>query len=167
MAGIEGLDGATRTWAGIDGAFRERGGAAVRDEADPDRSHPFRSRRSKGPTWEASLWSRSVKVAATISPVSASTPKRSFFQDRRVRVPCFSTSHSPAPQGFGPVLSTGGYVDPAPPPAASSAPRAPAARLRPRHVQRLRPALRAVWFSTRSSSPSRRTTEPISPSVRR
>src|SRR3712207_1484994 len=55
---------------------------------------------SKGPTWEASSASWSVSMAATIRPVSASRPRCSFFQDRRVRVPCFSISHSPAPQSF-------------------------------------------------------------------
>src|SRR3954468_14622910 len=38
----------------------------------------------KGPTWEASSSSRSVRVAATIRPVSASTPRWSFLQDRRL-----------------------------------------------------------------------------------
>src|SRR4051794_30605130 len=33
-------------------------------------------------------------------------PRCSFRQDRRVLVPCFSSSHSPAPQSFRPVLST-------------------------------------------------------------
>jgi hypothetical protein len=52
-----------------------------------------------------------VKSAATISPVSASPPRCSFrqdrrVQDRRVRAPCFSTSHSPGPQSRRPVLST-------------------------------------------------------------
>src|SRR3954470_1224277 len=35
--------------------------------------------------------SRLVRVAATIRPVSASTPRWSFLQDRRLFVPCFST----------------------------------------------------------------------------
>ena len=41
-----------------------------------------------------------------ILPVSASTPRCNFRQDRRVRVPCFSTSHSPGPHSRRPVLST-------------------------------------------------------------
>ncbi len=36
----------------------------------------------------------------------ASSPMCSFFQARRVFVPCFSISHSPAPHSFRPVLST-------------------------------------------------------------
>src|SRR4051794_10745906 len=41
-----------------------------------------------------------------IWPVSASLPRCNLRQDRRVFVPCFSTSHSPAPHSFRPVLST-------------------------------------------------------------
>jgi hypothetical protein len=37
---------------------------------------------------------------------AASTPTCSFCQDRRILVPCFSSSHSPAPHNFNPVLST-------------------------------------------------------------
>lgn len=40
--------------------------------------------------------SRSIDVAITVRPVSVPTPKCSFVQDRRVRAPCVSTSHSPA-----------------------------------------------------------------------
>ena len=47
-----------------------------------------------------------VSSAATIWPVSASTPRCSLRQDRRGLVPCFSTSHSPGPHSFRPVLST-------------------------------------------------------------
>src|SRR3954469_12838671 len=54
----------------------------------------------------ASSTSFAVSAAATISPVLASMPICSFLQERRVFVPCFSTSHSPAPQSFNPVLST-------------------------------------------------------------
>src|SRR4051795_8934523 len=61
---------------------------------------------SKGPTWEPSSTSLVVSAVATIWPVSASIPMCSFRQDRRVLVPCFSSSHSPAPQSFRPVLST-------------------------------------------------------------
>src|SRR3954471_3054694 len=45
---------------------------------------------SKGPTWLLSLTSRPVSAAATIWPVSASTPRCNFRQDRRVREPSFS-----------------------------------------------------------------------------
>src|SRR3712207_3240378 len=58
---------------------------------------------SKGSAWVPSSTSLVVSAEATIWPVSASTPRCSFRHDRRVRVPCFSTSHSPAPQSFRPV----------------------------------------------------------------
>src|SRR4051812_20579576 len=61
---------------------------------------------SKGPTCEPSSPSWVVSADATIRPVSASTPTWSFRQDRRLLAPCFSTSHSPGPQSFRPVLST-------------------------------------------------------------
>ena len=61
---------------------------------------------SKGTTWEPSSTSLRVSDAATIWPVSASMPMCSVRQDRRVLAPCFSISHSPAPQSFRPVLST-------------------------------------------------------------
>jgi hypothetical protein len=60
-------------------------------------------RSSKGPTWEPSL---SVSTEATIRPVSASVARCSTLQARRRLVPCFSMSHSLAPQSFSPVLST-------------------------------------------------------------
>ena len=47
---------------------------------------------SRGPTCEPSSTSLEVDAAATISPVSASTLRCSFFQNQRVRAPCFSTS---------------------------------------------------------------------------
>jgi hypothetical protein len=40
------------------------------------------------------------------APVPASTPMWNLRQDRRVRTPCFSNSHSPGPHSFRPVLST-------------------------------------------------------------
>src|SRR5476649_816227 len=51
-----------------------------------------------------------VSSAATTSLVSASMPKCSFRHDRRVLVPCFSASHSPAPHNVNPVLSTSRYT---------------------------------------------------------
>src|SRR5271169_283542 len=60
---------------------------------------------SKGPTCEPSSTSLVVNTAATIRPVSASTPC-SLRHDRRRLVPCFSIDHSPAPDSFNPVLST-------------------------------------------------------------
>jgi hypothetical protein len=59
-----------------------------------------------GPARTPSSISLLVNSDATIWPVSASTPRCSFRQDRRVLEPCFSTSHSPAPHNFSPVLST-------------------------------------------------------------
>src|SRR4051794_33712032 len=53
---------------------------------------------------------RLVSAAATIRPVSASTPRCSLRQDRRVLVPCFSVSHSLAPHSFTPVLSTSRWM---------------------------------------------------------
>jgi hypothetical protein len=53
---------------------------------------------SKALTSAPSSTSFVVSVAATIWPVSASMPMCNFRQDRRVFVPCFSTSHSPAAQ---------------------------------------------------------------------
>ena len=47
-----------------------------------------------------------MSEAATICPLPASKPMCSFRQDRRVLVPCFSPSHSPAPHSRRPVLST-------------------------------------------------------------
>ena len=61
---------------------------------------------SKGSTCEPSSTSLVVSSEARICPVSASTPMCSLRQDRRLRVPCFSTSHSPGPQSRRPVLST-------------------------------------------------------------
>src|SRR3954467_14997994 len=49
---------------------------------------------SRGSTWEASSTSRSVRREATIRPVTASKPMCSLRQERRLLVPCFSTSHS-------------------------------------------------------------------------
>ena len=109
---------------------------------------------SNGPTWEASSTSRSVSVAATIRPVSASTPTCILRQDRRVRVPCFSTSHSPAPQSFRPVLSTSRCRG-SPPPHRRGRGTSSVSALRHR----------VVWSGTARSSPSRPMTEPISPSV--
>jgi hypothetical protein len=43
-------------------------------------------------------------VAGCLLPAEA--PVLGLRQDRRVRVPCFSVSHSPAPQSLRPVLST-------------------------------------------------------------
>ena len=50
--------------------------------------------------------SRLVSVLATISPETASKPICNLCHERRFVVPCFSTSHSPGPFSFRPVLST-------------------------------------------------------------
>ena len=47
-----------------------------------------------------------VSSDARICPLAASNPMCSFRQDRRLRVPCFSISHSPGPYKRRPVLST-------------------------------------------------------------
>lgn len=47
-----------------------------------------------------------VNVAATICPVPMSTPTWNLRHERRLVEPCFSTSHSPGPLSFSPVLST-------------------------------------------------------------
>ena len=96
---------------------------------------------SKGPTWEPSSTSLVVSAAATIWPVSASMPMCSFRQDRRVLVPCFSSSHSPAPHGFRPVLSTSRWT--------ASPSRVPG----PRHLQRLGPAAKGGVVGHRQSQP--------------
>src|SRR4051812_25041522 len=49
---------------------------------------------SRDSTCEASSTSRSVRMEATIRPVTASKPMCSLRQERRLLVPCFSTSHS-------------------------------------------------------------------------
>ena len=75
-----------------------------------------------------------------------------FRQARRVLVPCFPTSHSPGPDKRRPVLSTSRCRGPLPERGRGTG--KPSAR-----------RLRVVWSGTRSSRPSRRRTEPISPSV--
>src|SRR4051812_8862101 len=49
---------------------------------------------SRGSTWEASSTLRSVRMEATIRPVTASKPMCNLRHERRLLVPCFSTSHS-------------------------------------------------------------------------
>ena len=78
-------------------------------------------------TRQPSSASLSVSTEATIRPVSASVARCSTLQARRRLVPCFSTSHSPGPQSFSPVLSTSRCTGAAP-------------RLGSRHLQRLGPA---------------------------
>src|SRR3954471_10723505 len=108
---------------------------------------------SNGPTREASSVSWPVSSTASIRLVSASTPRCSFRQARRVRVPCFPTSHSPGPPSFSPVLSTSRCSGPPLPERGRGTSRVAARRDR------------VVWSGTASSSPSRRKIEPISPSV--
>ena len=55
---------------------------------------------------------RSVRMEATIRPVTASKPMCSLRQERRLLVPCFSTSHSPGPPSFSPELSTSRWIAP-------------------------------------------------------
>lgn len=72
----------------------------------------FKGRHFEG---EIVLWatSWSVRGAAMIRPLAASTPTCSFFQARRRWVPCFSASHSPGPHSLTPVLSTRRSMAPA------------------------------------------------------
>src|SRR5687768_3979140 len=56
-------------------------------------------------------------MEATIRPVTASKPMCSLRQERRLLVPCFSTSHSPGPPSFRPELSTSRWIGPPGPPA--------------------------------------------------
>src|SRR3954451_21153760 len=58
-----------------------------------------------------------LRACTAMCPVSASTPTCSFCQDRRVFVPCFSISHSAAPNSLSPVLSTSRCKGAALPPA--------------------------------------------------
>jgi hypothetical protein len=115
---------------------------------------------SKGPTWLLSSTSRPVTAAATIWPVSASTPRCNFRQDRRVLVLCFSISHSPALRSFGPVLSTSRCTGSA----QLSAPALLPGRGRGTSRVAAR-RIRVVWSGMGRSRPSRRMREPISPSV--
>jgi hypothetical protein len=85
------------------------------------------------------------RIGGTISPVSASIPMCNFRQARRVLVPCFSISHSPAPPSSNPVLSTSRCTGSARPPdrgwgTSSVSPR----------------RLRVVWSGTGRSRPRRR-----------
>ena len=73
-------------------------------------------------------------------------------QDRRVFVPCFSSSHSPEPQSFSPVLSTSRCTGPEPGRGRTMS-----------SVSALR--LKVVWSGPARSRPSRAMMEPISPSV--
>ena len=82
----------------------------------------------------------------------ASVPICSLRQDRRVRVPCFSSSHSPDPHGVSPVLSTSRCMEPEPGRGDAAA-----------SVSALR--LRVEWSGTARSRPSTARTEPISPSI--
>ena len=109
---------------------------------------------SKGPTCEPSSTSWVVSSDATIRPVSASTPRCSFRQDRRLLVPCFSISHSPGPHSFRPVLSTSRCTG-----SASLSDRGRGTS----KVSALR--LRVVGSGTERARPSRRMMEPIRPSV--
>ena len=97
-----------------------------------------------------------LNVLATIRPVPASTPRCSIRHDRRVAVPCFSSSHSPLPHSFKPVLSTSRCRgSPSPAPAVPGRGTSSVAARR----------LKVVWSGTRKLRPSRPTMEPISPSA--
>lgn len=57
---------------------------------------------------------RASRFEAMIRPVSASTATWSLRHYRRVFVPCFSSSHSPEPHSFSPMLSTSRCTGPEP-----------------------------------------------------
>ena len=78
----------------------------------------------------------------------------SLRQDRRVFMPCFSISHSPAPQSLRPVLSTSRWTGS---PSRRGRGRGTSSVLARRH--------RVVWSGTARASPSRWMREPIRPSV--
>ena len=90
---------------------------------------------------------------ATISPLSPSTPICRFRQDRRREAPCFSTSHSPAPPSFTPVLSTSRCSGPVP------------SLRRSGTCSVLARRLKVEWSGTARSNPSNSMMEPMSPSV--
>ena len=52
----------------------------------------------------------SVRMEATIRPLTASKPMCSLRHERRLLVPCFSTSHSPGPPSFSPELLTSRWM---------------------------------------------------------
>src|SRR4051794_40563711 len=80
-------------------------------------------------------------------------PMCSLRQDRRREVPCFSTSHSPAPWSFSPVLSTRRCNGPVP------------HRRSGGMLSVLLRRLIAEWSGTLRSRPSRAIMEPMSPSA--
>lgn len=109
---------------------------------------------SKALTSAPSSTSFVVSVAATIWPVSASMPMCIFRHDRRVFVPCFSTSHSLAPPSLRPVLSTSRCIG--------------STLLRDRGRGTFSVSARrhrVEWSCTAKASPRSWITEPISPSV--
>ena len=114
--------------------------SAVGDE----RGYRARDLIKKAPTSAPSSTSLAVSDAAPIQPVPAPTPMCSFLQDRRVLVPCFSSSHSPAPQSFRPVLSTS---------RCKSSPSRRGCRRGTSSVSVRQ--LKVEWSGTRSSTPSR------------
>jgi hypothetical protein len=83
-------------------------------------------------------------------------PRCSLRQDRRVLVPCFSSSHSPAPHRFNPVLSTSRCKGSAPLLVLDR-------RCGTSSVSARR--LRVEWSGTARVTPSRPIMEPITPSV--
>ncbi len=93
----------------------------------------------------------------TIRPVPASTPRCSMRHDRRVAVPCFSSSHSPLPHSFRPVLSTSRCMGSLPAPASAFPGRGTSSVAARR--------LSVVWSGTRKLRPSRPMTEPSRPSA--
>ncbi len=131
----------------------------IRARAQPvadDQLEPADGRFGPGPLRVAGrfLPSGSPVFGDAVWPVSASKPMRSLRGDRRILVPCFSSSHSPAPQSFRPVLST------------RRCRGSPSLRGRGRGTSSVSARRHRVeWSGTARSSPSRPMTEPIRPSV--
>jgi len=82
------------------------GGRAVIPAVAGERGHRSRDLVEQGAGLGAVVDPSAVSEAATICPVPTSMPKCSFRHDRRVRVPCLSTSHSPGPHSCSLVLPT-------------------------------------------------------------
>ena len=101
----------------------------------------------------ASSLSFLVSSIATISPLSPSMPICSLRQDRQRDVPCFSTSHSPAPPSFRPVAVHQQMQRTGPEPPEG------------RHFQRLAPPAQCRVIRHRESEAEQSDEETISPSV--
>jgi Transposase DDE domain len=98
---MSGYNKRSRVEASI-GRYKQVIGSGLRFRNDERRA----TEPSSASAIAASSISFLVTATAAISLLSASTSICSFRHDRRRDAPCFSTSHSPAPPSFRPVLST-------------------------------------------------------------